>query len=52
VVEDGTMRTASFVDPPFATGNAAYQDFINNFRALPADPVPGGNLPVVTPPGP
>jgi hypothetical protein len=49
-VDDGTMRIASFAEPPQGAGYNAYQDFINNFHGLPGDPVPGGNLPPVGPP--
>ncbi|HEV2782026.1 MAG TPA: hypothetical protein VGX25_21765 [Actinophytocola sp.] len=49
-VDDGTFRTASFQGPPFGSGSAEYQQFLDSFTARPTHPVPGGNLPPVTAP--
>ncbi len=44
-VEDGSVRTATFADPPFGAGNAEYQAWTERFTGKASDEVPGGNVP-------
>jgi Domain of unknown function (DUF4157) len=50
-VDDGTVRVASFENPPWAEGAAEYQAFIDGFKGDASAPVPGANIQPAPEPG-